>query len=92
MQRTKAFFYVCAGVFLLALSYHFGAASAQAQAPSNPIVAMIESPLAVVTANGDVYNAASLLGPWGRISNVFAGPGPTNVQRESFGQLKAKYR
>lgn len=30
MQRAKAFFYVCAGLFLLALSYHLGARSAGA--------------------------------------------------------------
>jgi len=31
MQRAKAFFFVCAGVFLLALAYHFGALNARAQ-------------------------------------------------------------
>src|SRR5262249_33696920 len=38
MQRAKAFFYVCAGIFLLALSYHLGARSAVAQAPGNAVV------------------------------------------------------
>jgi hypothetical protein len=33
MHRAKAFFYVCAGIFLLALSYPLGARSAGAQAP-----------------------------------------------------------
>jgi hypothetical protein len=32
MQRARAFFYVCAGIFLLALSYHLGARGAAAQA------------------------------------------------------------
>jgi hypothetical protein len=31
MHKAKAFFYVCAGLFLLALSYHLGARSARAQ-------------------------------------------------------------
>lgn len=34
MHRARAFFYVCAGAFLLALSYHLGARSATAQAPA----------------------------------------------------------
>ena len=33
MQRARAFFFVCAGIFLLALSYHLGAEAAAAQAP-----------------------------------------------------------
>jgi hypothetical protein len=32
MQRARTFFYACAGVFLLALTYHLGARSATAQA------------------------------------------------------------
>jgi hypothetical protein len=31
MQRARAFFYACVGIFLLALSYHFGASSVHAQ-------------------------------------------------------------
>jgi hypothetical protein len=31
MQRARAFFYVCAGISLLALSYHLGASSVHAQ-------------------------------------------------------------
>jgi hypothetical protein len=37
MHRAKAFFYVAAGVFLLALSYHLGARTATAQAPSGSV-------------------------------------------------------
>jgi len=33
MHKARAFFFVCAGIFLLALSYHLGARSAGAQAP-----------------------------------------------------------
>jgi hypothetical protein len=33
MYKARAFFFVCAGIFLLALAYHLGARSAGAQAP-----------------------------------------------------------
>jgi hypothetical protein len=32
-MRAKSFFYVCAGLFLLALGYHLGATNATAQSP-----------------------------------------------------------
>jgi hypothetical protein len=32
-MRAKSFFYVCAGLFLLALGYHLGARNATAQSP-----------------------------------------------------------
>lgn len=91
---AKRFFYVCAGIFLLALSYHFGARSAGAQAPGNPVVAAFGVNPAVVTANGDVYlggggNAGGWTN-WTLVSNVFTGPTP--AQRTTFGALKAKYR
>jgi hypothetical protein len=38
MHKAEAFLVVCAGIFLLALAYHFGAATATAQAPGNPVV------------------------------------------------------
>ena len=37
---AKKFFYVCAGIFLLALSYHLGARNAGAQAGGNPVAAI----------------------------------------------------
>jgi hypothetical protein len=33
MNKAKAFLFICAGIFLLALAYHLGARSAGAQAP-----------------------------------------------------------
>ena len=33
MQKAKAFLFVCAGIFLLALSYHLGATNATAAKP-----------------------------------------------------------
>jgi hypothetical protein len=90
---ARKFFYICAGMFLLALSYHFGASTAVAQAPSNPVVATWGSALIVFTANGDVYMSASgtSSGPWVHESNVFTG-GPTPALHESWGQVKARYQ
>jgi hypothetical protein len=31
MHKARSFFFVCAGIFLLALAYHFGARSAHGQ-------------------------------------------------------------
>jgi hypothetical protein len=88
----RKFFYICAGMFLLALSYHFGASTAVAQAPSNPVVASLGSVM-VVTANGDVYHAVDTngTGPWTLVSNVFGG-GPTPALHQSWGQVKARYQ
>jgi hypothetical protein len=97
MHRARAFFSVCAGVFLLALSYHLGARSAGAQAPGNPVVGLASDSnhdvLYAATANGDVYilpspnSASSTWRPW---AGVFGGSSP--VQRESFGAMKSRYR
>lgn len=44
----------------------------------------------IVRANGDVYRAF-VNGPWALTGNLFSG-GPTPVQRELWGSLKARYR
>ena len=94
---ARKFFYICAGMLMLALSYHFGASTATAQAPSNSVVgvsiAATQSLFGViVTANGDVYlPGASGPATWYRTSNIFAGS-PTPALHESWGQLKARYR
>jgi hypothetical protein len=91
---------VSAGVFLLALSYHFGATSAVAQAPGNPVVCALPSSgydpggsaygVTIATANGDVYGAPNEQGPWTRIDNVFTNSTP--AARATWGQLKSTYR
>jgi hypothetical protein len=89
---ARKFFYVCVGLFLLALSYHLGASTATAQAPGNPVVATFGIDIAVVTANGDVYynvNNNPVTPQWARSGNVFGGPTPTS--QESWGQLKSRY-
>lgn len=85
MQRAKAFFYLCAGVFLLVLSYHLGAQQAQAQAQSQAktqtqpqgnrtVAGMGMNPLTVVTTNGDVYMQLSYMeGDQDMVKTVFLG-------------------
>ena len=95
---AKRFFYVCAGLFLVALTYHLGARSAGAQAPANPIVAC--GPLdsygsyqLAVTANGDTYLHYGIGGsdPWTYKGNIFSG-GAVPTSPQTFGQIKDRYR
>jgi len=94
MHRARSFFYVCAGLFVLALAYHLGARNAGAQAPGSPVVAMEAiqgSRFHVMTANGDLYTSCCGTTPtWSFVGNVFGGPVP--AQRETFGALKSRYR
>lgn len=95
---AKKFFYVCAGLFLLAAAYAFGARSAGAQSPANPVVASIPNngayQAAVVTANGDVYTTSisALDHGWTFRANVFGTGGPTSAEPETWGKIKARYR
>ena len=87
-SAASSHLFVCAGLFLLALSYHLGARSAGAQAPGNPVVAATD--LWVYTANGDGYYLVSTSPAiWVYKGNVFSGSTP--AQSISIGQLKAKY-
>ena len=94
MQRAKAFFIVCAGVFLLALAYHLGASIAGAQAPGNPVVGLVwnttQGVWGAVTANGDTYMSNNVLATWSHQGNVFSAQTPT--QPTTFGAIKAKSR
>src|SRR5258706_9341088 len=92
---ARKFFYVCAGLFLLALSFHFGYSTATAQAPGNPVAAAWQASQAgtgivnaIVTTNGDVYRSGNLTS-WDFYGNVFGGPTP--ALHESWGSLKARY-
>ena len=97
---ARKFFYVCAGLFLLALTYHLGARRAGAQV-SNTVAAIAwDSPasqLVVVNQFGDVWTQDRVTTPWRfagplvYVGNLFAG-GPTPVQQETWGKLKARYR
>ena len=95
MRQARAFFFVCLGILALVLAYHFGATTATAQAPGNPVVGVASDPngfTVAVTSNGDVYRGANNNGggPYSLLGNIF-GSGPTPAQSISIGQLKAKY-
>jgi hypothetical protein len=89
---ARKFFYVCAGMLMLALSYHFGASTAVAQAPSNPVVAVHSGDYSMVTANGDLYWSPDAVhgSAYHLVNNAFSG-GPTPALHESWGQVKARY-
>ncbi len=96
-MRAKSFFYVSLGILALALAYHLGATSAQGQvAVSNPVAAAIANTgsgqyiSAVATANGNIYAAPRVDGPWHHLGNAFSGSTP--AAQPTFGQLKAQYR
>lgn len=92
---AKRFFYVCAGIFLLALTYHLGARSAGAQAPGNPVVGCGVAAYGgqfgtvAVTANGDFY-VLNNIGTPRYNGNIFGTP--TSTTTESWGAVKDKYR
>jgi hypothetical protein len=79
MQRAKAFFFVCAGLCLLALSFHLGARSARAQAPGPGwfFAGAYAGSTYITTTTGDTwaYNGATWSGPW----NIFGGASRTIV-------------
>ena len=92
---AKKFFYVCAGLILLALTYQLGARSATAQAPGNPIVGVAGNQAAgyylAVAANGDCFATPDWGQHWNRYSNIF-GSGPTATAPQTWGQVKDRYR
>jgi hypothetical protein len=97
---ARKFFYVCAGLFLLALSYHLGAQSAGAQSGSSVSGVFADgcNGMIVMTPNGDIFVRPGQLcsqtfsGPPVYAGNFWAGSGPTPIQRESFGSLKTRHR
>ena len=90
----KKLFYASASILMLALAYHFGATSAGAQAPGNPVVGVTyvaAGSAFAVTANGDIYiSGYSDLQHWTLSGNIFSGATP--AAQPTFGQLKAQYR
>jgi hypothetical protein len=80
---ARRFFYVCAGLFLLALSYHLGASTAVAQGAGLGLVCKLDGTdmydtQSFCTPGGDVYQYWG--GRWTKTSNVFGGaPGGRQV-------------
>lgn len=92
---ARKFFYVCAGLLMLAAAYHLGAERAQAQT-GGTFVAMASSTangyLLTLTATGDVYASTDGTGnTWHFVRNIVAG-GAVSAQPQTWGQLKARYR
>lgn len=101
MHRAMTFFFMAAGVFLLAVSFNLGARSAGAQAGSTVSgFATGGSPYGgvsyfVLTPNGDVYRSDAdrfdkLVSVGKLIGNLWGGPTPAQV--ESWGAVKSRYR
>ena len=90
---AKRFFYVCAGLFLLAGAYALGARSAGAQAPGNSVVACRSDGYLVFTANGDVYYSQGASpdagGKFVHVNNVFTNV-PVELSKFSVGKNEVK--
>ena len=96
---AKRFFYVSAGLFLLALTYHLGACSVQAQAGATGFgFAVVTNNALVMTPNGDVYQHSFTYNgdgsmdftPVVRLGNFWGGATP--VTSQTWGQVKDRYR
>jgi len=90
---ARRFFYVSAALLMLALTYHLGAARADAQAPANPIagVSGVGNFAVVVCANGDAFYSGDYGATWYRTGNVFSNL-PTGTTPSTVGRVKALYR
>jgi len=99
---ARKFFYVCAGLFLLALSYHFGASTAGAQVAAAQIAgfAIDGGPSGlqhvwVIDVSGNVYRRDTDGTFYDALPahalGSFWGTGPTPALHESWGSLKARY-
>ena len=98
---ARKFFYVCAGMFLLALAYHLGAGTAAAQF-GQVVSGVADTPgygMIIVTNNGDtfirLYNSGGAANGYSAsppisMGNFWSG-GPTPALHESWGQLKSRY-
>ncbi len=94
---AKKFFYVCAGLLMLAFAYHLGVRNAQAQVAGEIIAAHEVSGdhIFVLLANGDAFqcmltdrylNSTRIY-----MGNVYGG-GPTSSTQSSWGSVKVKAR
>ena len=75
-MTARKFLYVCAGVFLLALSYHLGASTVGAQGAGLGLICRLDgtdmySTESFCTPGGDVFQYWG--GHWTKTSNVFGG-------------------
>jgi len=98
---AKKFFYVCAGLFLLAVSYQLGADRVAAQVGTNGVgFAAWGNYVYVMTASGEVYarntypqtspGAMDASPPAVDLGNFWGGATASTLQ--SWGQVKDRYR
>jgi|KBSSwiStaDraftv2_1062776.scaffolds.fasta_scaffold996680_2 hypothetical protein len=93
----KRLFYASAAILMLSLAFHFGYATARAQAPGNPVVSLIfvgsgvatPAGFYAMTADGTMYQSNSGTANWVVFSHISGGPTP--ALQESWGQLKSRY-
>jgi len=80
---ARRFFYVCAGLFLLALSYQLGASTATAQAGNPSIVGvawrLTDGHAYAAASDGSVYATPGYCAGWTRVGQLPAGETPTEV-------------
>ena len=95
---ARKFFYVCAGMLMLALSFHLGANTAAAQLGNGAsgVMFMGNGGVTVMTTSGDTYwrevdGNRKYFGPLANLGNFWSGA-PTPALHESWGQVKARYR
>ena len=95
---AKRFFYVCAGLLMLAMTYHLGARSAGAQAGGQVVgvagiyaANSVSVQYVVATSGGDVYRRYEGGGTWTYMGNAL-GAGPTPATETTWGKVKADYR
>jgi len=78
----KKFFYICAGLFLIAMSYHLGATTAQSQS-ANKLVDVAwrraDGYAYAVTSAGEVWANPGYCGTWSRVGHLPAGVVPASV-------------
>lgn len=96
---AKKFFYVCAGLFLLAGAYVMGARKAEANFGEVYIGGLPVDASGwayVMTSNGDVYGRhiynGSMGDPQPTLVGNFWGGGAVSIEKGTLGQLKARFR
>ena len=105
---AKKFFYVCAGLMMLAIALSVGSSSVEGQSAGDPVVGVVVADAAgsaraifAVTASGNVYKAPisnSDCSPRGEpcVTGWVMEPGiigtPVAVDPATMGEVKAKFR
>ena len=74
MHRAKAFFYICAGLFLLALGYHLGANTASAQSSL-----LRTTPLATVFVGSRAFVLSADNHGWVEVTNQLPPVDPSTL-------------